>query len=101
MCRYESLVVVAIVALVFWTISSLSQRWNPYAPRIKISWLLAVLAGSKDDMVMWRTFTIQVGIVVYLATYTILLLIWCIDSLLPPSIVGALVTLILQMRQKG
>ena len=99
MCRYGSIGIVATFMLILWITSALSQRWNRYAPRVPIPWLMAVLFGSKDEMVMWRTFTLQVGIVIYMICYTAQLFVWCIQSLLPPGIVAGLVIFILQ-RQK-
>jgi hypothetical protein len=101
MCRYESIAVDAAFLLILWIINALSQRWNPYAPRTAIPWLLAVLAGSKNEMVMWRAFTIQVGIVVYMICFTTQLLIWCVQSLIPPAVVAGLAVAILQSQKKS
>jgi hypothetical protein len=96
MCRHEIIGVVAAFMFVLWITSAFSQRWNQYAPRVPIPWLIAVLSGSKNEMVMWRTFTLQVGIVIYMICYTIQILTWCVQNLLPPGIIAGLVIFILQ-----
>jgi hypothetical protein len=52
-------------------------------------------------MVMWQTFNIQVGIVVYMICFTIQLLAWCVQSLMPPGVVAGLVVAILQSQRKS
>lgn len=88
----------AIFALsaVFWIISVASQRMNRYGPRVEITHWLAFLLGSKTDMVMWRTATIQIGVLINLMCYAAILWVWGVSNLLIPFMLSSVITLALQ-----
>jgi hypothetical protein len=95
------LLVIFMVYLVFWCISAISQRMNSYAPRIRTARWFAFLLGSRTDQVMWRTATIQVGMLIYLVCYAAILWALGVSNLLIPFILSSLGALVLQKTKYG
>jgi hypothetical protein len=90
------LLVILGLSAIFWSISAMSQRLNPYAPRVKTPRWLAFVLGSKTDKVMWRTATIQIGVVLNLICYAAILVKWNVSNLLVPAVISGTVMFVLQ-----
>jgi hypothetical protein len=90
------LLMIFMVNLVFWCITVISQRMNPFAPRVRTARWFAFLLGSRTDQVMWRTATIQIGMLVYVVCYAAILWVCKVSDLLIPFILSSVVVLILQ-----
>jgi hypothetical protein len=92
------IIILAIFTLGLWGLNAAAQRFDKNADRVKVNWVVAMLAGSRNQCVIWRNLTIQIGVIVNFVCYSLLVAMTGHANLVVTGILAFLIMLVLQQR---
>lgn len=93
------IIILGTFTLFLWGLNAVAQRFSSNPSRIKVHSLVAFLAGSRNQYVIWRTLTFQIGFVANLIFYSLLIMLTGQANLAITGSIALLLILALQLWQ--